>query len=153
MSRAPFQVLVLPFIVTAETISYAILKREPTTGGYWQGIAGGGDLGESPLEAAKREAFEEAGIDPGCEYIELSSYTMVPVIEVVHEFKWGKNVLVIPEYCFGAAVRQTQLRLSSEHTEFRWLPYLLAREFLHWDSNKTALWELDVRLRRRYQFR
>ena len=55
MSRAPFQVLALPYRITSDSvILYALFKREPSTGSYWQGIAGGGENSESPLEAAKR---------------------------------------------------------------------------------------------------
>jgi ADP-ribose pyrophosphatase YjhB (NUDIX family) len=39
-------------------VLYAVFKR--TDGGCWQGIAGGGEKGETPLQAAQREALEEA---------------------------------------------------------------------------------------------
>jgi dATP pyrophosphohydrolase len=37
---------------------------------------------------------------------------------------------------------------SREHTSYRWLSYDEAARLLRWDSNKTALWELNERLRR-----
>ena len=151
MSRAPFQVLVLPYKITPDNeILYAVLKRESSTGGYWQGIAGGGENGESPMEAAKRETHEEAGIDPSNEYIKLDSYAMVPVANVCG-FRWGDDVLVIPEYCFGVKVGEERLQLSYEHTEYKWLGYGRAMDMLHWDSNKCALWELNFRVRRGMQ--
>jgi len=55
---------------------------------------------------------------------------------------------VIPEFCFGIEMVDTEIRLSNEHSEFRWLPYRSALRQLRWDSNRTALWELDLRLRR-----
>lgn len=147
MNRAPFQVLVVPYrIPSPKNVHYAIFKREPSTGGYWQGIAGGGKIGESPLEAAKRESFEEAGIEKSCEFIELGSCSMIPVVNICG-FEWGKDVLVIPEYCFGVKVLQdVDLTLSKEHTEFKWLEYSTAYDLLYWDSNKTALWELNHRI-------
>lgn len=151
MSRAPFQVLVLPYRITQDNaVFYAVFKREPSTGGYWQGIAGGGENGESPLVAAKRETHEEAGIDPSNEYVKLDSCATVPVANVCG-FRWGDDVLVIPEYCFGVKVEDEQLQLSYEHTEYRWLSYDSAMEILHWDSNKCALWELNFRVRREMQ--
>ena len=148
MSRAPFQVLVLPYRITPDNaVFYALFKREPSTGGYWQGIAGGGEDSESPLEAAKRETYEEAGIDPSNEYVKLDSCATVPVANVCG-FRWGDDVLVIPEYCFGAKVEEEQLQLSYEHTEYKWLSYGHAMDVLHWDSNKCALWELNFRVRR-----
>ena len=37
--------------------------------------------------------------------------------------------------------------LSHEHSEFRWAPYGEASATLRYDDDKTALWELDARLR------
>ena len=148
MSRAPFQVLVLPYRITPDNaVLYAIFRREPSSGGYWQGIAGGGENGESPLEAAKRETLEEAGIDPSNKYTKLDSYAMIPVVNVCG-FRWGDDVLVIPEYFLGVKVDEEKLLLSYEHTEYKWLSYSRAMEILHWDSNKGALWELNFRVRR-----
>lgn len=65
MARAPFQIFVLPFrIVGRERFEYALFKRRDAAD--WQGIAGGGEDSETPLVAAKREAFEEARIPPSC---------------------------------------------------------------------------------------
>lgn len=36
---------------------------------------------------------------------------------------------------------------SHEHSEFRWAPYGEASAALRYDDDKTALWELDARLR------
>jgi len=67
---------------------------------------------------------------------------------VVGGFPWGEDTLVIREHCFGVGVEDVNLRLSREHTEYRWVYYDEARSLLHWDSNKSALWEIDVRLSR-----
>ena len=146
MTRAPFQILVLPYRIMPDgTILYALLKREPSTGGYWQGIAGGGENDETPERAAGREASEEAGIPMDAEFIRLDSFAMIPVVEVCG-FLWGDNVLVIPNYCFGVRVENAQLTLSSEHTEYLWLNYDDAHQLLHWEGNRNALWELNHRL-------
>ena len=151
MSRAPFQVLVLPYRIKPDNeILYAVFKRDPPSGGYWQGIARGGENGESPLVAAKRETHEEAGIDPCNEYMKLDSYAMIPVANVCG-FRWGNDVLVIPEYCFGVKVEAERLQLSFEHADYKWLSYGRAMELLYWDSNKCALWELNFRVRRGIQ--
>jgi len=146
-TRAPFQVLVLPYHQEQSGVRYAVFRRKARTGGYWQFIAGGGDGRETPVRAARREAFEEAGISPRSKLIRLDASAMIPV-EHVHGFHWGRDVLVIPEFCFGIEMVDTEIRLSDEHAEFRWLPYTSALRQLRWDSNRTALWELDLRLRR-----
>jgi len=67
MPRAPFQVLVLPFRKNRHgDFEYAIFER--TDKPYWQGIAGGGEEGESPVGAAKREVLEEANIPEAARY-------------------------------------------------------------------------------------
>ena len=144
MDRAPFQVLIFPYrVLPNNDIVYAVFRRDNSTGGYWQGIAGGGEVGESTLESAKREAHEEAGIDPDSEYIKLDCRAMIPVVNICG-FLWGEDVLVIPEYCFGVGIDHERLVLSGEHIEYRWVTYQEAQNLLRWDSNKSALWELGL---------
>jgi len=149
-TRAPFQVLVLPYRHNRAGLRYAVLRRAAATGGYWQFIAGGGEHGETRTQAAKREAFEEAGVPPGARFICLDTVTMMSV-ENVCGFRWGPDVLVIPEFCFGVEMSDADIQLSREHTEFRWMSYQSAMRRLRWDSNRTALWELNVRLRRKLE--
>lgn len=142
--RAPYQVLIFPYIITEDTIQYAIFNRSDY--GYWQGIAGGGEDGETPIESAKREAFEEAGILREFPYIELDSVSSLPVEDVVGEFLWGDDVYVIKEFSFGVQVSTKNISLSKEHSNYKWLCFEEAVTLLKWDTNKTALWELNKRL-------
>ncbi|PFB85089.1 NUDIX pyrophosphatase [Bacillus anthracis] len=142
--RAPYQALIFPYIITEDTIQYAIFNRSDY--GYWQGIAGGGEDGETPIESAKREAFEEAGILREFPYIELDSVSSLPVEDVVGEFLWGDDVYVIKEFSFGVQVSTKNISLSKEHSNYKWLCFEEAVTLLKWDSNKTALWELNKRL-------
>lgn len=144
MSRAPFQVLILPYRVTTDGIQYALLRRSDA--GYWQFVAGGGQDDETPLEAALRETWEEAGLSTDSKFIELEALAMLPVVDVCG-FLWGPDVLLIPQHCFGVRA-DTELALSHEHTEYQWVDYWTARESLYWESNRIALWELDHRLTR-----
>ena len=145
-NRAPFQVLVFPYRYSSDKApEYAIFERADT--GYWQAIAGGGRIGETHLEAAKREAFEEAGIPPESDYIRLDSTATIPVLGICGYLYWGEDVPVVPEYCFGVLVQGSQIKLSDEHNRFKWVDYDRARELLKWDSNRNALWELNWRLR------
>ncbi len=146
MARAPFQVLVYPYCRTQEGgYEYAIFRRADE--GFWQGIAGGGEDEETPLQAARREAFEEAGIGPDAEWLRLDTVEPIPVTEFRNSAIWGEGVYVIPQYCFGVKVADRRMALSHEHTEYAWLPYEEAVGRLKYDGNKTALWELEARLR------
>lgn len=148
MARAPFQVLVFPYrFLSNGDIEYAVFKRADSAVDFWQGIAGGGEELETPLEAAKREAYEEGGIKPESSYMALDSVASIPV-EGIRGFLWGNDLLVIPEHCFGVEVKDQTFRLSHEHSEFRWVGYDSAVNLLKYDSNKNALWELNLRLQR-----
>lgn len=142
MSRQPLQVLVIPFMKTGGKYQYAALKRSDMR--YWQFIAGGGEGQDAPLEAAKREAFEEAGISQSNKYIPLLSMASI-VAEHLH-FCWGEDVWMAVERSFGVEVTDEHLSLSHEHTEYKWFSYEDALKQLKWDSNKNALWELNYRL-------
>ena len=147
MSRAPFQVLVFPYMIDPSgEIVYCVFRRQIEDGGYWQAIVGGGEGTEAPLDAAIREGFEEAGIPENCEYVQMDSCATIPVVDICG-FRWGNGILVIPEYAFAVRVGDAQIALSREHIDFRWVDYDTAKQMLKWDSNRTALWELDFRLR------
>ena len=60
---------------------------------------------------------------------------------------WGSSTYVIPKYTFGFEC-QDDVRLSPEHTDCVWLTYDEANQKLKWDSNRTALYELNCRLKK-----
>ncbi|MEW6030596.1 MAG: NUDIX hydrolase [Chloroflexota bacterium] len=145
MARAPFQVLVYPYRKTGNgEFEYVLMKRADE--GYWQAIAGGGEDEETPLEAARRETYEETGIRPISDFVQLDSIESIPVTEFRDSRIWGENVYVIPQYCFGVAAQDEQIVISREHTEHKWFTYEEAHASIKFDGNKTALWELNQRL-------
>ncbi len=145
MPRAPFQVIVIPYWMREqEAIEYGLFRRADA--GYWQPISGGGEDAETPLEAAQREAFEEAAILQTAAFVRLDARDSVPVTEFRNSEQWGEDVYVIPKYSFGVAVQDRTMTLSSEHVDFLWLRYPEARERLRYEGDRTALWELHQRL-------
>ena len=146
MARAPFQIFVLPYRKSGETdIEYALLRR--TDEGYWHAIAGGAEGQETPLQAARRETFEETGLPEDSIFLKLDTIFYVPVTIYQHSEIWGDDLFVIPSYCFGVQVEMDQIRLSEEHLEYKWVKYEEALHMLHYETNKVALWELDRKLR------
>lgn len=145
MPRAPFQILVLPYRKSGNEYEYAIFKRADA--GYWQGIAGGGEDNETPLEAAKRELFEETGIKSN-NLLKLQFYSHVPKTEFAAHKTWSSDIYVIPEYYYAVEVIDEVIVLSQEHTEYRWVDYDKGYELLYWQSNKVGLWELNERLKK-----
>ena len=147
MARAPLNVLVFPFRRTAErAIEYAVFLRADGGGETWQGVSGGAEIGEDVVQAARRELFEETGLSPTQALIRLDSMATVPASLFRDGKDWGPNVYVVTEIAFGVDVTsESEIRLSHEHSEFRWLTFGAASRLLRWDSNRTALWELNER--------
>ena len=146
MTRAPFHVLVFPYRKTNDlTFEYAILRRSDE--GYWHVVAGGGENQETPLEAAKRETLEETGVPKDSYFFELDTVFPVPVTIYQDSQIWGEDLYVIPSYCFGVLVEKTEIVLSEEHLEYKWVTYEEAQQLLRYESDKIALWELDRKIR------
>ena len=119
--RAPFQILAIPYRMINAQLQYCVFHRADFD--QWQFIAGGGENNETPLEAAKREVFEEGGVRSD-KWVELESLSYLPVTIVSdkHRQYWSKDTYVIPEYTFGFGC-QEEIKLSYEHTECVWLTY------------------------------
>jgi len=145
MARSPFQVIVLPFRKTIHgKIDFAVFNRSDNR--FWQFISGGGEEDETWEQAAKREAWEEGGIPTILTFLPLQTEATVPVYHFAEHINWPKNLYVIREHSFAVDCNGINLKISDEHSDFKWLEYEEALSRLHWDSNKTALWELNLRL-------
>lgn len=145
--RAPMQVLVIPFALTAAGPRFGVFHRADMD--VWQFIAGGAEDGETPLQAARREAFEEAAVPSEAPFYALDSRGCVPANLFRKDcVRWGERCFVVPEIAFAVLTRPEDIALSHEHTAVVWLDEAAAAERLRYDSNRTALWELAERVRR-----
>ncbi len=113
MARAPFDILVFPYRFLKHDIEYAIFNRSDFKEDFWQGIAGGGEDTEAPLETAIRETWEESQMPKDSKFIQLDSFFSVPVTYFGDGHLWGKDRYVIPVYCFGVAVEDQKNRAVS----------------------------------------
>ncbi len=148
MARAKYQVLVIPYFITGDTVLYCIFKRSDMDS-CWQFVAGGGEEEDrTPLISAKREALEEAAIPFDAHFTQLETTSSISTEHFPKARRhWGENCLVIPEYCFAAELTDKNVQLSNEHTQFDWVDYNTAMQRLQYDSNKVALWELDNKIK------
>jgi dATP pyrophosphohydrolase len=146
MARAPFQVIIFPFVEAAgpEPL-YAIFRRHDVE--MWQAVSGGGEGAETPREAAIRETHEETGIANPNGWIRLDSQATIPSSVFTSASHWPRDLFVVPEYAFGLRVATREITISPEHRECAWLSFDEAHRRLTWDSNKVALWELNCRIR------
>lgn len=146
MGRLPYQVLVILYLREKNNTKYCILERiSPKS--QIQFVAGGGENDEQPIEAAMREVFEETGIN-NADFKKLTSVCHIPtnIFSEAQRSEWGNNIFVIPEYSFAAKVKSDTIKISDEHIGFKWVSYDEALKQLKWDSNKTALYELNCKI-------
>lgn len=149
MSRQPQQVHIFLYRKNSRGVyEFAILQRSDNPL-WWQGVCGGVEEGETIEGGARREIFEEAGIDEKLPLYPLDSLSYLPadIFNKEHQRAWGKDVVVIPMYFFAMPF-QGQIKLSDEHIQCRWLPYEEAEKLVYFDDQKVALWETKERLLR-----
>lgn len=78
----------------------------------WKFIVGGGEDGETPLQSAKRETFEEASISTDNNYYPLeTSCSIATDCFKAHRSIWGEECLVILEYTFAVNVETEEMIL------------------------------------------
>ena len=141
--RAPFQILAIPYRLKPH-LQYCVFHRSDID--QYQFVSGGGEDDEKPIEAAAREIFEETSIKAD-DIIPLTSLAYIPAGIFPKKYRdfWSQDTIVVPEYAFGFEC-SSEIILSEEHSGFEWMDYDDARSRLTWDSNKTALYELNCRL-------
>ena len=145
--RQAFQTLIIPYKIEGKKIKYSIYFRLKQN--IWQFISGGGEDAENPIQTAIREIKEETGIEINSDYLlKLDSESTIPVVNVTGKFTWGEDIFVVKEYCFGINISDKKIKLSNEHKKMEWHTYEECMKLLKYDSNKTALWELNERLLR-----
>lgn len=147
MARAPFQCLILPYLIEDGIVKYGVFKRSDH--GFWQFISGGGEDTETPLEAAHRECFEEAEIPRDTPIYQMDSTCSIPAEIFCDEYKknWGTDCYVVTEYSFALPLQSDIIKISSEHSEYKFAEFDEVMNLLKHDSNKTALRELRARIK------
>ncbi len=148
--RAPYQILAILYKRENDKILYGIFYRNSHP--IWQFISGGGENNEKPLETVIREIKEETSlVVEKAQIKQLDSKTTIPVLNITGEYTWGTNVYVVPEYSYAVEIEgeNSNIQLSNEHKEYKWVEYDEAVEKLKYDSNKTALWELNEKLNKK----
>ena len=144
--RKPKQVLVFlyKFDNNDNEYKYCLFFRSDRK--FYQAISGGVEDDEQLTDTVIRELYEETGITNISKIYKLLTTSSIPVVNITGEYTWGENVYIATEYCFAIEITNQKIKLSNEHKSFKWVPYNEAIDLLKYDSNKTALWELNERL-------
>lgn len=106
--------------------------------GSWEVVHGSIEPGENPIDAARRELSEETGLTPARLY-NLSR------VESFYRHRVDE-IGFIP--CFAALVEQSDVKLSSEHDAFEWMPVPAAQGRLAWPRERRALDDIVILLAR-----
>ena len=116
----------------ARTTQFLALRRAPgrKLGGVWQPVTGKIGLLETIAEAAWREVREETGITP------LKMWRLERTS--IHLDGRGRTLEVLPLLAAEVGPRDV-IRLSREHTEWRFVSAAAAARLYLWDSQREGL--------------
>jgi len=110
---------------------YLMLKRSP--GKYyehlWQGVAGKIEKGETAVQTVVRELKEETGKEP----------FKIFVADHIASFYNAKYNQIFMVPIFGIEVESSEVQLSAEHSEYKWVPFEEALALLTWKGQKEGL--------------
>ncbi|HEX8604898.1 MAG TPA: dihydroneopterin triphosphate diphosphatase [Pseudoduganella sp.] len=115
--------------------------------GFWQSVTGSLDAVDEPFFAtARRELFEETGIDADGERIVLRDWQLSNVYEIypMWRHRYAPGVTHNTEHVFSVEVpRDIPVTLAPrEHTASLWLPHLEAADKCFSASNAEAILQL-----------
>ncbi len=119
------------YLKTDDDLKFLLLKRNKNKiyEHLWQGVAGKIEEGETPPEAAIRELKEETGLDP----VNMFVADHVSRFYEVH----GDRVNIVP--IFGIEAGSTEVTLSDEHIDFKWVNIKEALNTLVWNGQKEGI--------------
>lgn len=112
-------------------IEFLLMKRAENQiyPGLWQVVTGKIKVEEKAYETALREIKEEIGLIP----IQL---WVAPTVNSFFEPK-DEYICLLP--VFAARVESNEIKLSDEHTEYKWIDKLTAQKLLAWEGQRKAV--------------
>ena len=110
---------------------YLMLKR--STGKYyehlWQGVAGKIEKGETAGQTVIRELKEETGKNP----------VKMFAADYIASFYDARKDRIQMVPIFGIEVENSEVQLSEEHSEYKWVSFEEALALLTWKGQKEGL--------------
>jgi dihydroneopterin triphosphate diphosphatase len=144
--KIPESVLV---VIHTAALEVLLIERADHPG-FWQSVTGSKDALDEPDEVtARREVFEETGIDIGSATVPLANlrdWRLRNVYEIypVWRHRYASGVTHNTEHVFGLRVpRDVPVKLSPrEHLAQAWLPWREAADRCFSPSNAEAILQL-----------
>jgi dATP pyrophosphohydrolase len=133
-------------VVIYNSLLEVLLIKRADADDFWQSVTGSkDDLQETFEQTARREVFEETGIDcrPGAALAgHLQDWQLENIYEIYPRwrYRYAPGVTHNTEHLFGLQVPQaTPVKLNPrEHTAYQWLPYTQAAHMCFSPSNAEA---------------
>jgi len=138
-NKRPESVLVVVYTIRGEFL----MLRRTRPSDFWQSVTGSLEWGESAVQAARRELYEETGMMVGNGLINLHCQEKFPILPAWRS-RYPANAHTNTEHWFALRLpgrRQPRLR-ADEHTEYRWVPYAQALRLASSWTNRKAIRQL-----------
>jgi len=142
--KIPVSVLV---VIHTPELQVLLLERADRPG-FWQSVTGSQDAGETLLETARREVFEETGL--AASRFELVDWHKQNQYEIYRRWRsrYAPGVTHNTEHVFSLQLPQAQpvTLAAKEHLQYVWLPWREAADKAFSWSNAAAIRELPERV-------
>ena len=143
MFKNPISALVL---IHTYDLQVLIMERADKAG-YWQSVTGSLEAGETPKQAAMREALEETGLDANL--YDLQDWQASNTYEIYPHWRhrYSPGVVENIEHLFGLELPQAlPITLApDEHTRYEWVDWREAANRVFSWTNIDALKRLGAR--------
>ena len=119
------------FRQTNDYLSFLLLKRnkDKLYEHLWQGVAGKIESGETAFKAAIRELKEETSLEP----------VRMFVADYVSRFYESHQDRINLVPVFGIEVDSSEVKLSKEHVDYKWVDIYEALDTLVWRGQKESI--------------
>ncbi len=119
------------FRIVKKDIEFLLLKRakHDSYPNLWQMVSGSINVGETAVQAGVREIKEETGLI-------AEKIFVVPLVNSI--FLPDKDEIVLVPVLGCIVSKNSEVSISNDHSDFKWVNLKKARKMLAWPGQKKA---------------
>ena len=138
MKKIPISILVIIYTKNKDVL----LLKKNNDKDMWQSVTGSLNENEEPVEAAKREVFEETGLSTK-NLIDCNKQYVFEIYEMWRH-KYEDGVTHNTEHVFLLELEnKVDIKIdSNEHTQYEWITRVKAAEKVFSHTNRQAIFDL-----------